>query len=73
MVGWHSQSAESGHVAMVVPGKPEYSGTWKRDVPMTMDTGARGKWASKKLSEGFGEDKIEGTKFYRYKGPINKQ
>lgn len=68
MVGWHSQSAESGHVAMVVPGKSEYSGKWKCNLPMTMDTGENKRWALKMLSYSFGKEKKETVKFFRYKG-----
>jgi len=72
MVGWHSQSAESGHVAVVVPGKLQDSGSWGHPVPRTFDTGATARQSSDKLTNGFGKDKKLGTKFYVYKGPINK-
>ncbi len=72
MVGWHSQSAKSGHVAMVVPGELQDSG-WKcKRVPLTMDTGSEGKWTSDKLSRGFGTGKEDSVKFYRYKEPTKK-
>ena len=74
VAGWHSLSdTESGHVALIVPGEEEMSGKWGCKVPMTMDTGEDHRWSCKKLSEGFGKNKKEKTKFYIYKGPTNKQ
>lgn len=73
VVGWKNpDSKKSGHVAVVVPGKLQDSG-WKcKQVPMTMDTGEGHRWASGRLSEGFGTAKEDSVKFYRYKGPVNK-
>jgi hypothetical protein len=73
VVGWHSHSAtESGHVAVIVPGGLQDSG-WKcKRVPLTMDTGAGHRWTSERLSNGFGTDKEDSVKFYRYKGPTKK-
>ena len=74
VAGWHSHSeTESGHVAVVVPGEMVESGNWKRDVPMSMDTGGSARQSAGPLTNGFGKDKQPPrTKFYVYKGPINK-
>jgi len=46
---------------------------WKCHVPMAMDTGKGNRWACKKLSEGFGEDKKPRTQFFLFKEQIKKQ
>jgi uncharacterized protein YbjQ (UPF0145 family) len=73
VVGWHSQSVESGHVAVVVPGDMVKSKEWGCPVPLTMDTGGSARQASGMLSQGFGADKQPEIEFYVYKGPISKK
>ncbi len=72
MVGWKNPLASprnrnSGHVAMVVPGEMEESGSWgKCKVPMTFDVGQNVRQSKDMLTKGLGKDKKASTKFYRY-------
>lgn len=58
----------SGHVALVVPGEMEW-GKWCETptaLPVVMDTGAKCREESQKLSESFGKDKHSQVEFYIY-------
>jgi hypothetical protein len=72
VAGWHSHSAESGHVAVVVPGDMVKDEWWGCPVPLTLDTGAHARQAAGQLSKGFGKGKRQKIEFYVYQGPINK-
>lgn len=68
VAGWiNPNSGESGHVVVVVPGEESYSSKWGCDVPQTMDTGRKNRAASQPISEGFGPDKKDNVKFFKYK------
>lgn len=57
---------EYGHVAVIVPGEMVSSDKWKTFVPQTMDTGIRKRESKQMLSIGFGPDKKETTKYFKY-------
>jgi len=63
----------SGHVALIVPGKEQLSTTWKSMLPMTMDAGNGNRQVCGKLSIGFGKDKKHQIKYYIYIGAIKKK
>lgn len=67
VAGWINPSGRSGHVVVIVPGKESYSSKWGCNVPQTMDTGADKRAASQPLSKGFGADKKDNVKFFKYK------
>ena len=67
VAGWINPSGGSGHVVVVVPGEETYSPKWGCDVPQTMDTGGNKRTPSQPISDGFGPDKKDNVKFFKYK------
>ena len=71
-------SDKSGHIVMILPGKPFKSPSWGNcEMPRTLDCGKNHRWPRDGkigyLSDSFGENKKDTINYYIYKGPINKQ
>jgi hypothetical protein len=64
LVGWKDPSETSGHVAVIVPGDVEASGTWSMNVPQIAQAGMD-IFAKDKLSQGFGADKKNQIVIYK--------
>lgn len=68
VVGWVNPiPGESGHVAVVVPGEMEWSGTYNKKMPVCMDTGYQMRAKKQSMSLSFGSNKIHDVEFYYYK------
>ena len=68
VIAGKKETDESGHVALMVPGEEEYSGTWQQNVPMTMDTGYGKRWSQDKLSKSWKASAKSGITYYKYTG-----
>ena len=66
------KEAKHGHIVLVVPGEEFQSTDWEGPVPVVMDTGEQGKWASRGVSYSWNKYVKDEVQFFVYHGPIHK-
>lgn len=67
VIGWVNPTGIHGHVVVVVPGEMEYSGVWKKKVPVVLEMGEDRRYAKAKLSMGLVPGTEKDLKVFYYK------